>query len=154
MNVPFFGAFEAYFQTVFREGLVHQISSVSRYGCKRRWPISLQFCGEKRWPFLGWWVNTYVTSFKGWMWCWWPPRFTTWYPKAIHCFNGCFNWMMFTKSLHGKWLELTISIHFKLVFGGSRHDHLEELSEFVPKINQHHHMEYHPSQWMKAVDAI
>ncbi len=29
--------------------------------------------------------------------------------------NGSFNWMIFTKSLHGKWLEITISIHKKLV---------------------------------------
>ena len=36
--------------------------------------------------------------------------------------ENCFNWMMnqIIKSLHGKWLEITISIHFQLAVWGSR----------------------------------
>ena len=38
----------------------------------------------------------------------------TWNLKHLFI-NGCFNWMIFTKSLYRKWLEITISIHLKLV---------------------------------------
>lgn len=39
-------------------------------------------------------------------------------PETSIVFHGCFNWMI-SKSLHKKWLEITISIHSKLDVYGS-----------------------------------
>lgn len=72
MHIPFFrakGLCSGSFAGRFREGLVHQISSISRYACKRRWPISWQFWWLT-WPF---WNGDFT----------WPLQRRSWWPPTI-----------------------------------------------------------------------